>query len=62
MEETKKKRTYKSVATIRKACKKGQRTQKMMSFKADIDVLEAMANEVNKGRLINELLRKHYGI
>lgn len=37
-------------------------TQKMMSFRVDLVVAERLQQEKNKGRLINWLLRKHYGI
>ena len=46
----------------RKAYKWGQRTQKMMSFKIDLDLVERLKDEANKGRLINNLLRNHYGM
>lgn len=59
--ETKKKRERVSTATIRKACSKGQVTQKMMTFRLDGDLVEELEKEVNKGRLINNLLREHYG-
>lgn len=35
----------------------GVRTQKMMSFRVDIDVLEWLKGVENKGRYINELIR-----
>lgn len=34
----------------------------MMSFKIDLDLVERLKAEVNKGRLINNLLRDHYGM
>lgn len=52
----------KSTATIRKAAKRGEITQKMMTFRLDADLIENLENEANKGRLINQLLKKHYGI
>lgn len=40
--------------------KKGIRTQTMMSFRIDNDLLEKLkARTTNKGRFINELLRKN---
>lgn len=45
---------------IKKKFKWGSITQKMMSFKVDIDLLEKLSQEINKGRLINNLLRDHY--
>lgn len=49
-----------STATVRKASKHGEHTQKMMSFRLDLDNEQHLAKEANKGRLINELLRQHY--
>ena len=45
-------------ARIRKAYshKEGV-TQKMMTFRADYDVIEILQSVVNKGRLINDLVR-----
>lgn len=60
MEEKEKRDGHKSTATIRKASKKGEVTQKMVSFRLDADLLELLQQEQNKGRLINNLLRKHY--
>lgn len=60
MEEKEKRDGRKSTATIRKASKKGEVTQKMVSFRLDADLLELLQQEQNKGRLINNLLRKHY--
>lgn len=40
----------------------GKVTQKMCSFKIDLDIVERLKSEPNKGRLINNLLREHYGI
>ena len=34
----------------------------MMSFKIDLDLVERLKAEANKGRLINNLLRDYYGI
>lgn len=36
----------------------GVRTQKMMSFRIDNDLLEWLDTKVNKGRYINELIRR----
>lgn len=58
----KKKRAYKSQATIRKAYRKADgRTQKMVSFRLDVDLIPHLEGEANKGRLINELLRIYFG-
>lgn len=42
----------------RKARKAGERTQKMVSFRADLDVIEILTKVQNKGRLINDLVRQ----
>lgn len=47
---------------VRKQSTWGKVTQKMMTFKIDLDLLERLQQEVNKGRLLNNLLRKHYGL
>lgn len=47
---------------IRKQSKWGAVTQKMMSFKIDLDIMEKLKGESNKGRLVNNLLRQHYGL
>ena len=39
---------------------KGERTQKMMSFRVDCDLIEWLNQQRNKGRLINELLHQEY--
>lgn len=57
---TKERVARESRATIRKASKHGVTTQKMMSFKVDLEVWEKLTSEANKGRLINELLKQHY--
>ena len=44
----------------RKAFRWGQRTQKMMSFKVDLDLAERLVEVKNKGRLINNLLRDYF--
>jgi len=46
----------------RKAYKWGQRTQKMMSFKVDLDLAARLAEVKNKGRLINNLLRDYFKV
>lgn len=58
----KKKRPYKSQATIRKAYHKADgRTQKMVAFRLDADLIPHLSAESNKGRLINDLLRMYFG-
>lgn len=43
---------------IRKAYSaKGERSQKMMTFRLDNDLQEWLAKQGNKGRYINELIR-----
>lgn len=45
--------------TTRKSRKNGERTQRMLSFRVDNENWEWMqANIGNKGRLINELIKK----
>ena len=42
---------------VRKArSKNGERGQKMMSFRVDVDNLEWLESQPNKGRYINELI------
>lgn len=36
--------------------KKGERTQKMMSFRVDNDLIEWLESQPNKGRYINTLI------
>lgn len=60
MENKKEKKERKSTATIRKACKLGVRTQKMVTFRLDIELEERLNQERNKGRLINNLLKEHF--
>lgn len=50
----------KSTASIRKAGVRGIRTQKAMTFLIDLENVERLQGERNKGRLINYLLHKHY--
>ena len=59
-EKEEKKSKRESTATVKKAFIWGKVTQKMMSFKIDLELAARLKDEPNKGRLINELLRKHY--
>lgn len=61
-EKEKKTKERASTATLRKASKKGEVTQKMMSFRVDADVWDAMQGLPNKGRFLNDLVRHHYGL
>lgn len=38
--------------------KRGQRTQKMMSFRIDDEVQDILEKVTNKGRLINDLIKE----
>lgn len=60
METEKKEKKRKSVATIRKASTHGVITQKMVTFKCDIENVENLQKVENKGRLINELLHEYF--
>lgn len=61
MEEEKARSKRKTLENrVRKAYTWGGITQKMMSFKIDLDMWERLNGEANKGRLINNLLRQHY--
>lgn len=40
--------------------KRGQRTQKMMSFRCDYETIELLKDYPNKGRLINKLIRDYF--
>lgn len=40
---------------------KGERTQKMMSFRVDLEVWAHLECQPNKGRYINELIRRDMG-
>lgn len=52
----------KSTASIKKAFVRSVgRTQKMVSFRLDNDLIERLNQEPNKGRLINNLLREYFG-
>ena len=44
--------------TRREYAKKGERSQKMMSFRVDNEVADWLNQQHNKGRYINELIRK----
>lgn len=50
---------------IKKAWKHGTTTQKMMSFKIDLELVDYLNTKPNKGRYINELIAadmtKHQG-
>lgn len=50
MKEETKERTRKVYAA------RGERAQKMMSFRVDIDNMEWLAQQANKGRYINNLI------
>lgn len=39
---------------------KGERTQKMMSFRVDCYLIDWLNEQPNKGRLINDLLHQEY--
>lgn len=43
---------------LRKEYAKGGSSQKMMAFRADSDVVEILATVANKGRLINDLVKR----
>lgn len=45
----------------RKKSPKGVRTQKMFSFRIDLDLVGYLESQPNKGRFINDLLRAHMG-
>lgn len=40
----------------------GQRSQKLMCFRCDLDNLEWLNQQPNKGRAINNLIRKERGV
>lgn len=52
------KKERKSTATVRKASRKGEVTQKMVSFRLDNDLGEFLDQQCNKGRYLNDLVRK----
>lgn len=52
MEEKKKKQERKQYA------KRGERDSKMIAFRADGDVIKYLKRVANKGRLLNELVKK----
>ena len=43
---------------LRKEYAKGGSSQKMMAFRADVDVVEILSKVANKGRLINDLVKR----
>lgn len=46
---------------IRKEYKKqAGRTQKVQSYRIDLDIIEKLKSVANKGRLINDLLREYF--
>lgn len=45
----------------RKKSPKGERTQKLFSFRLDLDLIEYLDSQPNKGRFINELIRQEKG-
>lgn len=47
---------------VRKKSPKNGLTQKRINFVCDFEVYNFLADEPNKSRLINDLLRKYYGI
>lgn len=42
----------------KESIKRGQITQKMMNFRIDLENVEHLNKQANKGRYINELIRK----
>ena len=53
-----KKEVEEKVRTRREYAKAGSRSQKMMSFRLDDELAEFLERQTNKGRFINELIRK----
>lgn len=45
---------------LRKARKRGETTQKLMTFRCDLDVAELLEQVSNKGRTINEALKEWF--
>lgn len=45
----------------RKKSPKGERTQKMFSFRLDLDLVDYLESQPNKGRFLNELIRQAKG-
>ena len=43
---------------LRKVYAKNGSAQKMMTFRADVDVVAILANVANKGRLLNNLVKE----
>lgn len=44
--------------TRKKYAKKGERGQKMVTFRLDLDLDETLSEQTNKGRFLNDLIRK----
>lgn len=40
---------------------KGERTKKMFSFRLDLDLVDYLNSQANKGRFINDLIRERMG-
>ena len=59
-EKSEERKQRESTASIRKAGVRGIRTQKAMTFLIDLENVERLQGEKNKGRLVNDLLHKHY--
>lgn len=53
------KETTKDERIRKKYAKKGTRTQKHVSFRIDLDLLERLQDVPNKGRFINEAIRTY---
>lgn len=50
----------KQVQTRKQYVKKGKCTSKMMSYRCDGDNLSRLRSVMNKGKLINDLLREYF--
>lgn len=59
-EKNEERKQRKSTASIRKAGVRGIRTQKAMTFLIDLENVERLQGERNKGMLVNDLIKKHY--
>lgn len=53
-----KKETEEKTRTRREYAKDGTRNQKLMTFRLDNELSEWLTSQPNKGRYINELIRK----
>lgn len=53
-------KTEKEKLRVRKEYSKDGASQKMMSFRVDLDVLELLEHAPNKGRLINDAVREWF--